>query len=81
MRNASIRELYQQYVALRALKKEQHILSNLLTEGYKIAQGSLFELMLAKNKLIQTRKSLIQTQREINYQKIELRLLQGAYND
>jgi outer membrane protein TolC len=81
MRNAAIRELQHQYAALRALKKEQHTLSNLLTEGYKIAQGSLFELMLAKNKLIQTRKSLIQTQKEINHQKIELRLLKGNYND
>ena len=81
MRNAAIRELSQQYVALRTLKKEQHILSNLLTEGYEIAQGSLFELMLAKNKLIQTRKSLIQTQKEMNHQKIELRLLKGNYND
>ncbi len=81
MRKAAIRELSQQYGALRALKKEQQVLSNLLTEGYTIAQGSLFELMLAKNRLIQTRKSLLQTQKEINLQTIELHLLQGNYND
>jgi len=81
MLRSAIRELSQQYHALRVLKKEQQSLSNLLTEGYNIAQGSLFELMLTKNRLIQTKKSLLQTHKKINHQKIALCLLQGNYND
>ena len=81
MLKASIRELSAQYNALKMLQKEQHELTSLLQEGYKIAQGSLFEMMSAKNKLIQTKKALIQTQKIINDQKIELRFLQGDYND
>ena len=38
-------------------------------------------MMSAKDKLIQTRKALLQTQKTINDQKIELRFLQGNYND
>jgi len=53
----------------------------LLQEGYKIAQGSIFVMMSAQNKLIQTQKSLLQTQKMINNQKIELRFIQGQYND
>ena len=78
---SSISELSQQYHALKVLKKEQQKLTKLLTEGYRIAQRSLLELILAKNRLIQTKKSLLFTQKEINHQKIALRLLQGAYND
>ena len=37
--------------------------------------------MTAKNKRIQTRKALLQTQKMINDQKIALRFLQGDYND
>lgn len=81
MKKVAIRELSNQYYALRSLQKEQKELSSLLQEGYKIAKGSLFELMTAKNKLIQTRKALLQTQKLINNQKIELRFLQGYYND
>ncbi len=81
MYKAAIRELSQQYHALRALQNEQQELTTLLQEGYKIAKGSLFQLMTAKNKLIQTRKALLQTQKMINDQKIELRFLQGDYND
>lgn len=77
----SLRELHLQYQALKALKKEQQALTNLLREGYEIAQGSLFELMLAKNKLIQTKKSLLQTHKLINQQNISLRFIQGVYND
>lgn len=78
---ASIKELSLQFASLKALQKEQKTLSNLLTEGYKIAQGSLFQLMREKSRLIQTNKSLLNTQKEINNQKIELRFLQGHYND
>ena len=81
MIKASIKELNNQYYALKTLKKEQQILNNLLQEGYKIAQGSIFVMMNAKNKLIQTQKSLLQTQKAINRQKIELRFIQGQYND
>ena len=81
MLKASIRELSAQYFTLKTLQKEQQELTSLLQEGYKIAKGSLFEMMSAKNKLIQTRKALLQTQKIINDQKIELRFLQGDYND
>jgi len=81
MIKAAIRELSNQYYALRTLQKEQQELTTLLQEGYKIAKGSLFQLMSAKNKLIQTKKALLQTQKMINDQKIALRFLQGDYND
>jgi len=81
MIKAAIRELSAQYHALNALQKEQQELATLLQDGYKIAKGSLFQLMAAKNKLIQTRKALLQTKKMINDQKIELRFLQGDYND
>jgi len=81
MIKASIKELNNQYYALKTLKKEQKVLNDLLQEGYKIAQSSIFVMMNAKNKLIQTQKSLLQTQKAINTQKIELRFIQGQYND
>ena len=81
MLKSSINELSQQYYTLKTLKTEQKILNTLLQEGYKIAQGSIFVMMSAQNKLIQTQKSLLQTQKMINTQKIELRFIQGQYND
>lgn len=81
MLKSSIKELSAQYRALNILKHEQKSLNALLLEGYKIAQGSIFEMMNTKNKLIQTQKSLLQTQKMINNQKIELRFIQGHYND
>jgi len=81
MLQASINELFSQYKALRILKREQQSLNALLLEGYKIAQGSIFEMMNSKNRLIQTRKALLQTQKMINTQTIELRFTQGDYND
>ena len=81
MLKASVKELSLQYNSLKMLQKDQHSLTALLEEGYKIAQGSLFQLMNAKNRLIQTGKSLLQTQKIINNQKIQLRFLQGDYND
>ena len=81
MLKAATRELSQQYDALKGLQNEQQELTTLLQEGYKIAKGSLFQLMSAKNKLIQTKKALLQTQKMINDQKIELHFLQGYYND
>ena len=81
MIRSSIQELSSQYQALKNLKKEQQVLNDLLQEGYKISQGSIFVMMNAKNKLIQTQKSLLQTQKMINTQKIDLRFIQGQYND
>ena len=81
MLKSAIRELSAQYHALQSLQKEQETLVALLEEGYRIAKGSLFELMTEKSRLIQTRKALLQTQKMINTQKIELHFLQGDYND
>ncbi len=81
MMRSAIRELSNQYYALKNLQQEQQELTRLLQDGYAIAKGSLFELMTAKNKLIQTKKALLQTQKMINDQKISLRFLQGDYND
>lgn len=81
MLRSSIRELSQQYHSLKVLKAELQTLNDLLEEGYKIAKKSIFEMMNQKNKLIQTQKSLLQTYKMINKQKIELRFLQGQYND
>ena len=81
MIKSSIKELSNQYQALKTLKKEQQVLNDLLQEGYRISQGSIFVMMNAKNKLIQTQKSLLQTQKTINNQKIDLRFIQGQYND
>ena len=81
MYKAAIRELSNQYHALKTLQNEQQELTTLLQEGYKIAKGSLFQLMTAKSKLIQTRKALLGTQKMINDQKIALHFLQGDYND
>ncbi len=81
MLKASIRELTAQYHTLLSLKQEQQQLKKLLHEGYKISQGSIFVMMNAQNKLIQTQKALLQTQKEINYQNIDLRFIQGDYND
>ncbi len=78
---ASIKVFSQQYHTLKILQEDQESLTALLKEGYQIAQGSLFQLMNAKNRLIQTGKSLLQTQKMINDQKIELHFLQGDYND
>ena len=77
----TIKALVIQYRALKRLQREQQELVTLLEEGYKIAKSSIFNLMRAKNKLIETRKALLKTQKEINEQTIALRFLEGAYND
>ncbi len=77
----TIKALVSQYRALKRLQGEQQELVTLLEEGYKIAKSSVFNLMRAKNKLIETRKALLKTQKEINEQTIALRFLEGAYND
>ena len=77
----SLRTLQEQYQALISLKKEQKQLYNILKEGYNISNGSIFMLMHAKNRLIQTQKSILNTQKLLNAQQIELNFIQGAYND
>ena len=77
----SLTALFEQYSSLKNLRNEQQELSSLLHRGYKISRGSLFQLMTAKNSLIQTKKALLQTTQQINLQKIELHFLQGDYND
>jgi len=79
--NSSILMLKNQSYGLIQLKKEQQNLYNLLYSGYKISRGSFFVLMNAKNRLIQTQKSLLQTKKQFNNQIIELNYTQGAYND
>jgi len=81
MYKSALKELSSQYHALTLLKKEQLSLTKLLQEGYTIAQGRLLELMIAKNALIQTKKSLLLSQKELNLTRISLRLLQGHYDD
>lgn len=77
----SIRELSAQYHALKTLEKEQKELMKLFEEGYRISKGSLLDLLITKRKWVNTQQSLIQTQRLINDQKIELNYLEGRYND
>ncbi len=81
MLKSALKELTLQYRALQNLEKEQKELAALLQESYTLSKNSLFELMTAKNRLIRTRKALLRTQKTINEKKIELRFLQGAYND
>ena len=77
----TIKALADQYRALKRLQREQQELATLLEEGYRIAKSSVFDLMRAKNSLIETRKALLKTEKEINEQTIALRFLTGAYND
>ena len=77
----SIKKLVSQHKSLQKLYKEQLKINTILIKGYKIAQASLFELMQEKSKLIQTKKSLLDVVKSINERKIELRFLQGEYND
>ncbi len=77
----SIRELNTQYQSLQVLEKEQKELMELFEEGYRISKGSLLDLMLTKQKLVNTWKSLLSTHKMVNDQRIELNYLQGKYNE
>jgi hypothetical protein len=77
----SIRELTTQYQSLKVLEKEQKELMELFEEGYRISKGSLLDLMLTKQKLVNTWKSLLSTHKMVNDQRIELNYLQGKYNE
>ena len=81
MLKETLQTLIAQYRDVKALWRTQRELVSLLEETYRVAKGSLFELMKEKQTLIQTRKRLLQLQRAINMQTIALRYLQGAYND
>ena len=63
------------------LEKDQNELLLLFEEGYRISKGSLLDLLLTKRKLVSTRKTLIETVKLLNEQKIQLNYLQGKYND
>jgi len=77
----SIRSLSEQYHTLKNAEAQLKELMGLLEEGYRIAKGSLFELLETKNKLIQTRKMILETQKELNTQRITLNYLKGKYNE
>ena len=78
---SAIEELSTQYHALKMLLKEEKAIASLRAEGYKIAQSSLLELVRSRKDVLETKKSMLQTQKESNYAQIHLRLLQGGYHD
>ncbi len=81
MLSEAISMLCGKYHTLQKFYKEQKELMRLLKDGYKIAKRSLFELLRAKSSFIATQKKLLQTQKEINLQTIELNYLEGKYNE
>ncbi|MDQ7069126.1 MAG: hypothetical protein Q9M40_14850 [Sulfurimonas sp.] len=50
-------------------------------EGYKIANTSLLQLQDIKNKVIQTREQIIQTDTALNKNAIYTNYNQGNYNE
>ena len=78
---SSISQLSKEYQTLNLLAKEQGEILELLEEGYRISKGSLLELMIAKQKVLETKKRVLERQKEFNLKKIELNYLQGKYND
>lgn len=78
---SAINSLILQYKTVQQLKKEQHSLVNLLTQGYKLSQSALSKKIEAKNSLIETKKLLLKIIKNINYKKIALGLLEGNYNE
>jgi cobalt-zinc-cadmium efflux system outer membrane protein len=77
----SINSLIEQHKELKELEKRQKHLVSLFEEGYKISKGSLLELLNAKRSWVTSQKRVINLEKEINNQKIELFYLQGKYND
>ena len=77
----TLQAIKEQSLGLNRLKKEQKNLFRLLQEGYNISKGSVFMMVNAQKRLIQTQKSLLLTQQLFNAKTIELHFLQGAYND
>jgi len=76
-----MKNLSKEYSLLKDLAKEQSEILNLLEEGYRISKGSLLELMIARKRVIDTNKKILNIDRVYNFKKIDLNYLQGAYND
>lgn len=79
--NTLLRNSAERHTALRVLQNQQHELLALYEEGYKLAGSGLVELILAKSRLVQTQKNLIDLERDANLARIELNYLQGNYNE
>ncbi len=77
----SLSTLKEQYSSLLTQQEAQKNLLNLYQEGYKISKGSLLELIDVKNRLLQTSKDLLDTNRDANMQRIQLNYIQGTYNE
>lgn len=77
----SLSTLKEQYSSLLTQQDAQERLLNLYQEGYKISKGSLLELIDVKNRLLQTSKNLLDTNRDTNLQRIQLNYIQGTYNE
>ncbi len=69
------------HASLEVLRTKQHELLKLFEEGYRLSGSSLLDLLLAKSRLIATRKMLLETRRDANVARIEMNYLQGKYND
>ncbi len=67
--------------ALRRLQKEQKRLLELFEEGYRLSGTSLLDLLLAKSRLIETKRTRLAVRREANLARIEMNYLEGKYND
>ncbi len=76
LKNAEVR-----FSALQGLQKQQQELLALYEEGYRLSGSGLLELILAKRRLVQTRKSLLDLERDANSGRIELNYLEGKYNE
>ncbi len=77
----SLSMLKEQYKSLLAQKEVQINLLELYQESYKISKGSLLELIDVKNRLLQTSKDLLDTNKDANKQRIQLNYIQGTYNE
>ncbi len=59
----------------------QHELLKMYEDGYKISNINLLALQDIKNKLIRTKKSLIQMNAALNQNAIQTNYIQGSYNE
>ncbi len=69
------------HASLEVLRTKQYELLKLFEEGYRLSGSSLLDLLLAKSRLIATRKMLLETRRDANVARIEMNYLQGKYNE
>lgn len=65
----------------KAILKDEEELLAMFKDGYKIANVNLLELQDIKNKLLQTKKRIINIEIDIQKNAIEKNYLQGNYND